>query len=185
MERRRQRLATAHQHRNSVLAFGRDHFHAFAHAFDLRSADEYHFDGTVKKSAFADGAVDLPSVSIAAHGDVERAQAGLLWILYFCRQQDASRTRAKRRLREHEIFQLCESVFTKQLEKCSRLAPGNNEAVDVIQLLRLFDQDNFGAEFFEPAAVRVEIALECEDSDFHGCSAVRRWSFVVGQNDMS
>src|SRR5208282_4197559 len=132
---------------NFVLAFGRDHFDAFAHAFDLRSADEHHFDGTVKKSALADGAVDLPSVSIAAYGDVERAEAGLFGILYFCRQQDASRARAKRRLHSHEIPQLCESVFTKQLEKCSRLAPGNNEAVEVIQLLRLFDQDNFGAQF--------------------------------------
>ena len=62
-----------------------------------------------------------------------------------------------------------------------------------MQLLRLFDQDNFGAEFFETAAMRVEIALECEDSDFHGCSVVRRWSssvvgrssLVVGQNDVS
>src|SRR5208282_1013831 len=176
-----------------IFTFRRDHFDAFANAFDFRSADEDHFDGTVKKSAFADGAVDLPSVSIAAHGDVERAQAGLLWILYFCRQQDASRARAKRRLRSHEIPQLRESVFTEQLEKCSRLAPGDNEAVDAIQLLRLFDQDNFGAQFLETAAVRVEIALECEDSDFHGGSVVRRWSssvvsrwsFVVGQNDVN
>ena len=143
-----------------IFAFGRDHFHALAHALDLRSADEDHFDGIVKKSPFADGAVDLASVSIAAHGDVERAQAGLLRILYFCGQQDASRARAKGRLRAHEIFQLRESVFAEQLEKCPRLAAGNHQAVDLIQLLGLFHQNNFRAQFFETTAMRIEIALE-------------------------
>ena len=31
----------------------------------------------------------------------------------------------------------------------------------------LFDEHNFGAQLFEPFAVRVEIALEGEDPDFH------------------
>jgi hypothetical protein len=35
-------------------------------------------------------------------------------------------------------------------------------------LLGLFDEDNFGAEFFEAAAMGVEIALQGQDSDFHG-----------------
>src|SRR5882762_4940175 len=158
MERRRQRLALSYQHR--IFSLRRDHFHALAHAFNLRSADEYHFDGIAEKSAFADGAVDLASVCVAAHGDVERAQAGLLRILYLCGQQDASRARAKGRLREHEIFQLCESVFTEQLEKCSGLAAGDYQAVDLIQLLGLFYENNFGAEFFQTAAVRVEVSLQ-------------------------
>src|SRR6266849_7385833 len=110
MKRRRQRLALSYQHR--VFTFRRDHFHALAYAFNLRSADEYHFDGIAKKSAFADGAVDLATVSVTADGNVERAQAGLLRILYVCGQQDASRACAKGRLRAHEIFQLREPVFT-------------------------------------------------------------------------
>src|ERR1700686_2967568 len=91
MERRRQRLALAHQHR--IFAFGRDYFHALTYAFNLRSADEYHFDGIAEKSAFADGAVNLASVSITPDGNVERTQAGLLRILYFRCQQDSSRAR--------------------------------------------------------------------------------------------
>src|SRR6266404_5618111 len=160
MERRCHGLALAHQHRHFVAAFRRDHFHALAYAFNLRSADEYHFDGLAKKSAFADGAIDLASVSITAHCDVERAQARLLRILDFGGQQDASRAGSKRRLRAHEILQLRESVFTEQLEKGPRLAAGDYQAVDLIQLLGLFHQYNFGTEFFETAAVRVEVSLQ-------------------------
>src|ERR1700687_3512763 len=95
MERRRQRLALAYQHR--ICTFGRDHFHILADTFDLRSADEDHLNRLVKKPAFADRAVDLASVSIAPHGDIERAESGLLWILHFCSEQDASRAGAKSR----------------------------------------------------------------------------------------
>src|SRR5258706_4949957 len=108
MELRCHGLALAHQHRHFVAAFRRDHFHALAYAFNLRSADEYHFDGLAKKSAFADGAVDLASVSITAHRDVERAQAGLLRILDVRRQQDASGARTESWLHAHKIFQLRE-----------------------------------------------------------------------------
>jgi len=34
-------------------------------------------------------------------------------------------------------------------------------------LLGLLDQHNFGSQLFEPAAVRVEIALQGQDSDGH------------------
>src|ERR1017187_3831356 len=119
MESRRQRLALAHQHR--VLAFRRDHVHAVAYAFDLRSADEYHLDRLIEKSAFADRAVDLAPVGITAYRDVERAQASLFRILDRCRQQDASRARAKGWLRADELLQLRESVFAEKLEESARL----------------------------------------------------------------
>src|SRR5713226_3506296 len=123
VERGSESFSLADQHR--VFAFRRNHFHSRAHAFDLGRADEYHFNGIVQEPPFADGAVDLAAVSITAHRDVERAQAGLLRILNFCGQQDASRASAKSRLSAHEILQLREPVFTEQLEKRSRLAPGD------------------------------------------------------------
>jgi hypothetical protein len=58
-------------------------------------------------------------------------------------------------------------------------------------LLRLSDEHYFRAQLFEPAAVGIEIALESEDSDFHGYRwsiISRRWSFVVRRwpkNDVS
>jgi hypothetical protein len=35
-------------------------------------------------------------------------------------------------------------------------------------LLRPLDEHNFGAQLFEPAAVSIEIALQGQDTDFHG-----------------
>src|SRR5208282_1748075 len=158
MERCRQCLARAYQ--LGIFAFGRDHFHALAHTFYLGCADEDHLDGMVQESPFADGAVNLAAVGVAPHGDVERTQARLLRIFYFRGEQDASRAGAEGWLRAYEIFQLRQAVFPEQFEKCPRLASGNYQAVEVIQLLRLFHQDNFRAQLFEPAAMRVEIALQ-------------------------
>src|SRR5271166_1627609 len=176
MERRGQRFALADQ--NRIFAFGCDHFDACAYAFDFGSADEYHFYGLVEKSSLTDRAVDLASVGVAADRDVERTKAGLFRIFNLGGEQDASGAGSKSWLRLHEISQPRESFFTEQLEECSRLASGNDEAVEVVQLLGLFYQDNFRAEFFESAAMRVKIALQCEDSDFHGCRrsiVVRLW----------
>jgi hypothetical protein len=36
-----------------------------------------------------------------------------------------------------------------------------------VELLGLFDQHNFGAQLFEPAAVSLEISLQSQHSDFH------------------
>ena len=52
----------------------------------------------------------------------------------------------------------------------TRLGPadsGNDQAIDLVQLLGLLDEHNFGSQLFEPAAVRVEIALQGQDSDGH------------------
>ncbi len=73
-----------------IVAFGCDYFYSGADAFDLGGADEDHFDGLFAESAFADGAVDLAAVGVAADADVERAQSGLLWVLYFAGQQDCA-----------------------------------------------------------------------------------------------
>jgi hypothetical protein len=48
-------------------------------------------------------------------------------------------------------------------------------------LLGLFDKENFGAEFFEAAAVGVEIALQGQDSDFHAGIDFSGWGFVGGK----
>ncbi len=67
-----------------------------------------------------------------------------------------------------ELFQLCESFFAKKFEECAGFASGDDQAVDGVELLGLFDEHDLGAELFEPAAVGVEIALQGQNSDFHG-----------------
>ena len=112
------------------------------------------------QAAFADGAVDLASVGVAADADVERAQSGLLRILDFVGEQNCAGAGAEGWLHADELLQLFESGFAQQFEECAGFAAGDDEAVDLVELLGLLDEHNFGAQLFEPFAVGVEIALQ-------------------------
>src|ERR1700733_9867419 len=70
-------------HGDGIVAFGGDDFYVWTNALDFRRADEDHFDRIVTQSTFPDGAVDLPSVGVAADADIEHAESGLLRILHF------------------------------------------------------------------------------------------------------
>src|SRR6266853_758439 len=103
MEGRCQCLALAHQH--GIFAFGCDYFYSRTRAFNFGSANEDHLNRLIEKAPLADGAVDLPAIGIATYGNVERAQASLLWVLDFGREQDASGAGSEGRLQAHKIFQ--------------------------------------------------------------------------------
>ena len=123
----------------------------------------------MRKFAFADGAVDLASVGVAADADVEGAEAGLLW---------GSPLRVASRIAPAQVpnvglartncLSFSNPASPRSFRKVPGFAAGDDEAVDGIELLGLFDEHHFGAELFEPAAVGVEIALQGQDSDFHG-----------------
>ncbi len=88
-----------------IGAFGGEDFDAFADALNLRGADEDHFQRRVAEAAFADGAVDLASVGVAADANVEGAEAFLLRIFDFCGEQNCAGAGAKRGLGMDELFQ--------------------------------------------------------------------------------
>jgi hypothetical protein len=77
--------------RNILVAFGGDDFDVIPYLFDFRRADENHFEGrawvrverALQELAFADRAVDLASVGVAADADIDRAQAGLRGVFDF------------------------------------------------------------------------------------------------------
>ncbi len=64
-------------------------------------------------------------------------------------------------------FQLFEPGFAQQFEKCTGLSSGDDQAVNFVQLLGFLNQHNLSAQLFEPAAMRVEITLQGQDTDFH------------------
>ena len=101
----------------------------------------------------------MASVGVAANADVERAQAGLRGVLDLGRQQDGASAGAEGWFQADELLELLESFFSQQFQECAGLAAGDDEAVDVVELFGLFDEHDFGAQLFEPAAVGVEIAL--------------------------
>jgi len=120
-----------------------------------------------KKLPFPDGAVDLASVGITADADIQGAQARLSWVFDLGREQDCARAGAEGWFRLHELLKLFESLLPQKFEESARLAARDNEALDLIELIGLFDEHDFGTQLFEPSAVRVEIALQGQHSDFH------------------
>ncbi len=179
-----------------VGAFGGEDFDAGANVDNFGGANENHFDGRVfdrpvtdravaeggvvriagvviggvvgvEEPALADGAVDLASVSVAADADVEGAEASLRGIFDFGGEQDGAGAGSEGGLGVDEFFQLGEACFAKEFEESAGFAAGDDEPIDEVELLGLFYQHDFSAEFFETAAVGVEIALQGQDSDFH------------------
>src|SRR5437763_569345 len=89
--------------RHRVGAFGSQDFDTFPDMGDLRSADKDHFKRRVLQSAFdiahelpfANGAIDLPTVGVAANTYVESIEPGLRRIFDFVRKKDSSRACAE------------------------------------------------------------------------------------------
>src|SRR5205807_7039371 len=150
-----------------LIALGREDFYSFSDAFNFRCANENHLGGRTGEGAFTNGAVDLSSIGVAANADVQGAESGLPGIFYFTGQQDGAGAGAEGWLHAHELFELFESSFSEQLEEGAGFAPGNHESVDFVELLGLFYEHDFSPQLLEPAAVRIEISLQGEDTDFH------------------
>jgi len=166
---------------DGIAAFGGQDFNAFSDVDDLGGADENHFERRFAESslmritgpiageelAFANGAVDLAPVGVAADADVERADASLGRVFNFGGKKNCAGAGTEGGLHFDELFELLKSGVAEELEEGAGLASGDDEAVDVVKLLGLFDEHNFGAQLFKPAAVSVEIALQGQDTDGH------------------
>ena len=169
---------------DGIAAFGGEDFNAFSNVDDPGGTDENHFErrfavisgqraGRIlagEESAFADGAVDLASVGVTADADVEGPEASLGRVFHFGGEQNCAGAGAEGRLHFDELAELLESGYAEKLEEGAGFASRNNEAVDVIKLLGLSDEHNFGAQLFKPAAVSVEIALQGQDTNGHAKS---------------
>jgi hypothetical protein len=55
----------------------------------------------------------------------------------------------------------------KELEKSTRLAAGNYHAVEVVEVLRVAHQHDFGAKLLQPMPMRFEITLQSKDPNSH------------------
>ena len=158
-----------------VGAFGGEDFDAFAKVRNLWGTDEDHFQRRLvllaleieEELAVADRAVDLASVGIAANANVEGSEASLRGIFDLLGEKDGSGAGAEGWLEADELLQFFESGFAEKFEEGTGFASGDDEAVNLIKLLRLLDEHNFGAELFEPAAVGVKIALQGQNSNDH------------------
>jgi len=145
-----------------IAALGSNDLYAFAYVCDFGGADEDHFEwgfaegGVMRVArviarqefALADGAVDLASVGVAADADVEGAEAFLLWILHFGGEQNCAGAGAEGGFGVDEFFQLGESFIAEEFQERAGLTAWDDQAVDGVELLGLFNEHDFGAEFF-------------------------------------
>ena len=58
-------------------------------------------------------------------------------------------------------------ALAEQLQKRARLATGNHQPVDALEVFRIADEHDLGPQLFQPAAVRVEISLQGKNTDLH------------------
>jgi hypothetical protein len=79
-------------------------------------------------------------------------------------EQDHSRAGPEERAGEGRE-RLLEAVDPHETAHRGRLAAGNDEAVEPVELLRLADLDDVGSEPAEHGGVLAEVALNCQDAD--------------------
>ena len=60
---------------DGIIPLGGNYFDAWAHALNLRGADKNHLDRLEPQPAFANRAINLPTVGVAADADIERSQS--------------------------------------------------------------------------------------------------------------
>src|SRR4051812_15602839 len=154
-----QRLALGNRHWIVTLTCNRLHF--WADARNLWGADEDHFNWRPAEYPLANRTIDLPPVGVPPDADIDCTQPLLSRIFNFPGQQDGACARAKCWFKPNKLFQSLETGFAKKFQKRARLAAGDHQPIDLIELLGLLDQDNFRPKLFQPSPVRVEVALQC------------------------
>ena len=135
---------------------------------DAGSADVDELERAAEKFGVGDldGAVDLASVGIALDGGVEDSEAGLRGVGDFFCEEDAASAGSEGGPGGDERLQRAEEAVTlEEFEERRGFAAWDDEAVDVVELLRLADEDWGGSRFAKSGGVGVEVALDGEDAD--------------------
>jgi len=150
-----------------AVALG-ENFDSCAGLHDARRSDVDELHGATFETGVDgfDDAIDLASVGVALHRCVEHAEALLGGMRDFLGQEDAAGAGAEGGLAADEGFERGEkSVTFEKFEEGGRFAAGNDEAIERIELPGLADEHGLGAGFTQGCSVRVEVALDGEDSD--------------------
>src|SRR5216117_2939616 len=156
-----------------LVAVGGERLDAGADAPDARGADEDHLD---RRGAALEGratarleGLALPAVRVALDPDVDEAERELRGALHLPRQENQPGAGAEDRppLGVELLERRHEPPLVHEFEQRRALAPGNDEAVDVRELLGLADFARLDAAPPQRLGVEVEVALQREDADFH------------------
>ena len=132
---------------DGIVAETREDLHALADPADARSANEHHVDGrgpAIEHHRLAGlERLALTTIGVALHFHVDEAERELPGIVDLAREQDQSGTRPEHRpaLGMELLQRGDEPPLVHELEECRTLAAGDDQAVDLRELLGLADLD--------------------------------------------
>src|SRR5262249_23226549 len=140
---------------------------------DARGADEHHLDrgdhAVEHGLATSLERLALAAVRVALHVHVDEAQRELPGIVDLAGEEDEPRAGAEGRLAlgVELLGGGPQAPPVHQLEQGGALAAGDDEPVDVRQLLGLADLDGLDVTVLQRRDVEREVALQGEDADPH------------------
>ena len=161
VERRDQEAPLPQQHGHAVVAG--EHLDVGAGVRHPRRADEHAAQRLAVVAQVEVGleARELAAVAVALHIDVDQPEVGAV-------EQDHPRARAEDG-RGELPDRLLEPVEPHQARDRRRLAAGDHEPVEALELLGQAHLDHVRAEPAQHRRVLAEVALDCEDTDSHRC----------------
>src|SRR5712691_8382735 len=142
---------------------------------DARRADEDHLDRDATTIERGDTpsleGLALAAIGIALDANVDETEGELARVVHVSCQQDEPGARAEDRLALGVVLleRREEPPGLDQLEQGRTLAAGNDETVDVPELLRLTDIGGLDHTPRERLDVKREITLEGENTNSHAC----------------
>jgi len=145
-----------------------------------RIADEDGFERAASELGVQgeDRRVALGAVGVAFDGDVEDAEAELVRVADFFRQQDGSGAGAEDWLLLGECFQgVKEAAAIKKLQHGCRFAAGENQGVQIVESFGGLDEGGLRAGFFESGCVAFVVPLDGEDADLRR-TMIGQWAFL-------
>lgn len=141
--------------------------------FDDGAANEDHFERIFFERARTeeDVAGELAPVAVAKDGHVEEFEGILGRIFHFRGQKNRAGAGAENSVAVRGEFAdgVVETLFLEELELRGAFAAGENKAVAAVEIRDGADFDGGGTERVEHGGVGLEITLDGEDADFHGC----------------
>lgn len=166
MECRGHQISLPHQHRVTIAA-GED-LDFGSGLDDAGGADEDHLQRIARQGSrrSKDGGVDLASVGVALHHGIEQAERALRGVLDIARQQNCTGASAEDGLLSGEVAQFVEEMpALEELEHGSGFAAGQDQAVQLIQLLRVADFNRVGSGVGERGGVGGVVSLNGQHAD--------------------
>jgi hypothetical protein len=172
MERRREEIAIAHGNDRAVRK-PREHGDPRPDARDLRRSDEHGVERPPRQPLDIEvrfERVDLPTERVALDGDIHQLRERMRMTRNVLLEEDRSGAGPPHgHPSRGSLAQLRDDpVLLRELADRRALTAGDDERVDVVELLRPAHVDTVYADLAQPIEVLAEIALEAEDADARG-----------------